>query len=84
MLGYLTDWYNLYRGSSSVVLLPTSTYQVQAILKYCNEHHIAVVPQSGNTSASGGKLSRESGEQGKAETMLGILTNKMYRIGPCV
>jgi FAD/FMN-containing dehydrogenase len=39
-----------------VVLLPTSTDQVQAVLKYCNDHRIAVVPQSGNTSASGGNV----------------------------
>ncbi|KAG2172920.1 hypothetical protein INT44_004661 [Umbelopsis vinacea] len=55
-LSFLTDWYNLYRGSSAVVLLPTTTDQVLAILKYCNDHHIAVVPQSGNTSASGGSV----------------------------
>ncbi|CAM0137888.1 D-2-hydroxyglutarate dehydrogenase, mitochondrial [Umbelopsis sp. WA50703] len=56
ILGYVSDWYNLYRGSSSVVLLPRNTEQVQSILKYCNDQHIAVVPQSGNTSASGGSV----------------------------
>lgn len=36
-------------------LFPTETEQVSAILKYCNEQRLAVVPQGGNTGVSGGQ-----------------------------
>ncbi|KAG0172680.1 hypothetical protein DFQ30_009907 [Apophysomyces sp. BC1015] len=51
-----TDWYNIFRGSPAVILTPESTEQVSDILKYCNDKDIAIVPQSGNTSASGGSV----------------------------
>ena len=52
---YTCDWYNMYRAATQVILLPETTEQVSKILKYCNDQLIAVVPQSGNTTASGGK-----------------------------
>ncbi|KAF8944890.1 hypothetical protein BGZ47_003543 [Haplosporangium gracile] len=48
------DWLNKYRGQSKLVLKPSSTEQVSKILKYCNEHKLAVVPQGGNTGLVGG------------------------------
>ncbi|KAI8093077.1 uncharacterized protein BX664DRAFT_328869 [Halteromyces radiatus] len=56
LLKHSTDWYNLFRGSPSAVLFPETTEQVSQLLTYCNKQHIAVVPQSGNTSASGGSV----------------------------
>ncbi|KAI9486136.1 MAG: hypothetical protein EXX96DRAFT_31813 [Benjaminiella poitrasii] len=53
---YNTDWFNLYRGSSSLCLFPTSTDQVSKILSYCHQHRLAVVPQGGNTGVSGGAI----------------------------
>ncbi|KAG0749874.1 hypothetical protein G6F57_011375 [Rhizopus arrhizus] len=50
------DWFNLYRGSSSLCLFPTTTEQVSKVLKYCNQHSLAVVPQGGNTGVSGGAV----------------------------
>lgn len=41
-------------GASKLVLKPTSTEEVCAILKYCNEQRLAVCPQSGNTGLVGG------------------------------
>ncbi|KAI8988713.1 hypothetical protein BDB01DRAFT_719382 [Pilobolus umbonatus] len=55
-LKYTTDWYNVYRANPPVILFPDTTEQVSQILKHCNERHIAVVPQSGNTSAAGGSV----------------------------
>ncbi|KAL0141952.1 hypothetical protein V8B55DRAFT_1493740 [Mucor lusitanicus] len=52
MIQYNTDWFNLYRGSSSLCLFPTTTEQVSQILKYCNKQKLAVVPQGGNTGVS--------------------------------
>ena len=45
----------MYRANTAIILLPETTEQVSKILKYCNDQLIAVVPQSGNTGASGGK-----------------------------
>lgn len=51
---YTCDWYNMFRANTSLILLPETTDQVSKILKYCNDECIAVVPQGGNTGASGG------------------------------
>ncbi|KAI8968015.1 hypothetical protein BDF20DRAFT_898394 [Mycotypha africana] len=51
-----TDWFNLYRGSSSLCVFPKTTKQVSQILEYCHERQIAVVPQGGNTGVSGGAV----------------------------
>ncbi|KAI9488852.1 hypothetical protein BDB00DRAFT_846393 [Zychaea mexicana] len=53
---YVCDWYNMFRANTAVILLPETTEQVSKILKYCNDQLIAVVPQSGNTGASGGSI----------------------------
>ncbi|KIW07429.1 uncharacterized protein PV09_02269 [Verruconis gallopava] len=50
------DWMNKYRGKSQLVLKPSSTEQVSQILRYCNEHRLAVVPQGGNTGLVGGSV----------------------------
>ncbi|KAG0286822.1 hypothetical protein BGZ98_004940, partial [Dissophora globulifera] len=50
------DWLRKYRGQSKLVLKPSTTEQVSKILKYCNEHRLAVVPQGGNTGLVGGSV----------------------------
>lgn len=45
-----------YRGQTKLVLKPSSTPQVSQILKYCNEHMLAVVPQGGNSGLVGGSV----------------------------
>ena len=48
------DWTKKYVGKSNLMLKPKTTEEVAAILKYCNENKIAVVPQGGNTGLVGG------------------------------
>ena len=48
------DWMKKYRGRSTVLLLPSTTAEVSAVLKHCNERRLAVVPQGGNTGLVGG------------------------------
>ncbi|KAF9147434.1 hypothetical protein BG015_010945 [Linnemannia schmuckeri] len=48
------DWMHKFRGQSKLLLKPSSTEQVSKILKYCNDHKLAVVPQGGNTGLVGG------------------------------
>ena len=53
---YNVDWMRKYKGHSSLVLVPKTREQVAAVLKYCNQHVINVVPQSGNTGLVGGSV----------------------------
>ncbi|KAJ1967797.1 D-lactate ferricytochrome c oxidoreductase [Dispira parvispora] len=56
LTGYNTDWMGKYRGQSRLVLRPKTTDQVSAILKYCHDQRLAVVPQGGNTGLVGGSV----------------------------
>lgn len=51
---YLTDWRGRYRGSALCVVRPGTTEEVAAVMRYCHESRIAVVPQGGNTGLCGG------------------------------
>ncbi|KAI0971189.1 hypothetical protein F4678DRAFT_434006 [Xylaria arbuscula] len=53
---YNGDWMRKYRGHCRLVLKPASTEEVSAILKYCNDNLLAVVPQGGNTGLVGGSV----------------------------
>ena len=54
--GYNADWMRKYRGQARVVVKPASTAEVSAVLAYCHEHSLAVVPQGGNTGLVGGSV----------------------------
>lgn len=53
---FVVDITRKYSGIGSIVLTPTTTEQISACLKYCNERVIAVVPQGGNTGLVGGSI----------------------------
>ncbi|KAI9911723.1 hypothetical protein PsorP6_008807 [Peronosclerospora sorghi] len=55
---YTVDWLKKYKSSSNhqMVLKPKTTEQISAILKYCNERNLPVVPQGGNTGLVGGSV----------------------------
>lgn len=52
----LTEWRGLFRGTTPLMMLPDSTAAVAAILGFCHQHRIAVVPQGGNTGLVGGAI----------------------------
>jgi D-2-hydroxyglutarate dehydrogenase len=52
---YRMDWTKGYIGGSFVVK-PESVKDITDIMKYCYIHHIAVVPQGGNTGLVGGQV----------------------------
>ncbi len=56
MRAYETDGLTAYRQMPLVVVLPETTAQVSAVLKYCHEQGIKVVPRGAGTSLSGGAL----------------------------
>ncbi|WP_137390101.1 FAD-linked oxidase C-terminal domain-containing protein [Rhodoligotrophos defluvii] len=51
-----SDGLTAYRQLPLVAVLPSTTAQVSAILKYCHEEGIRVVPRGAGTSLSGGAL----------------------------
>lgn len=53
---YNHDWTKQYQGQSSIVVRPASTKEVSQVLSYCNERHLGVVPQGGNTGLVGGSV----------------------------
>lgn len=59
----LVELRGLYVGTSPLVLRPTTTEQVAAIVTECRKAGIPLVPQGGNTGLCGGATPDESGEQ---------------------
>jgi glycolate oxidase len=58
---YESDGLTAYRALPMVVVLPDSVAQVRAVLAYCYEHNVKVVPRGAGTSLSGGALPLEDG-----------------------
>ena len=56
MRAFETDGLTAYRQMPLVVVLPETTAQVSAVLKYAHENEIKVVPRGAGTSLSGGAL----------------------------
>ena len=56
---YETDGLTAYRMPPLAVVLPTSTEQVAAVMRYCHQQGIRVVPRGAGTSLSGGALPLE-------------------------
>ena len=56
MKPYESDGLTAYRQMPMVVVLPSTTAQVSAVLKYCHDNGIKVVPRGAGTSLSGGAL----------------------------
>ncbi len=61
MRPFESDGLTAYRQLPMVVVLPSTTEQVAAVLRYCHENNIKVVPRGAGTSLSGGALPLEDG-----------------------
>ena len=55
---YESDGLTAYRQHPMLVVLPQTTAQVAAILRYCDENRVRVVPRGSGTSLSGGRYPR--------------------------
>jgi FAD/FMN-containing dehydrogenase len=55
------DWTKIYPPNPSAIVFPKTTEQVQAIVKFANEHQVALVPSGGRTGLSAGAVAA-SGE----------------------
>jgi glycolate oxidase len=58
---YESDGLTAYRTLPMVVVLPETVAQVSAVLTYCHENNVKVVPRGAGTSLSGGALPLEDG-----------------------
>jgi glycolate oxidase len=56
MRPYESDGLTAYKQLPFVVVLPETTAQVAAVLRYCHQHGVRVVPRGAGTSLSGGAL----------------------------
>ncbi|WP_366552780.1 FAD-linked oxidase C-terminal domain-containing protein [Aquibaculum sediminis] len=56
LAAYESDGLTAYRQPPLIVVLPETVEQVSAVLRYCNEQKVKVVPRGAGTSLSGGSL----------------------------
>lgn len=59
LVPFETDGFLAYRRRPLAVALPETTAQVAAVLKYCHDNGIPVVPRGAGTSLSGGAIPQE-------------------------
>ena len=53
---HVREWRDKFIGKAPILLMPSSTEDVQKVVRYCGEHNIAIVPQGGNTGLVGGGI----------------------------
>ncbi|MGF6227381.1 glycolate oxidase [Inquilinus ginsengisoli] len=85
---YESDGLTAYRTLPMIVVLPSTTAQVSAVLRKCHELEVKVVPRGSGTSLSGGALPLEDGVLlglGKFNKVLEIdFDNRCARVQPGV
>ncbi|MFO1070401.1 MAG: FAD-linked oxidase C-terminal domain-containing protein [Geminicoccaceae bacterium] len=85
---YESDGLTAYRAVPMAVVLPSTTAQVAAILRLCNDEHVKVVPRGAGTSLSGGALPITDGivlAMGKFNRILDIdFANRTATVQPGV
>jgi FAD/FMN-containing dehydrogenase len=77
--GYVTDYRKIHRGRAAVVVRPGTTAQVGAIMRWCFENGVPVVPQGGNTSLMGGAV---PAAEGAAVVLSLARMNKVLEVDP--
>ena len=60
---YCEDWRQILKGNALAVVRPATTEQVAAVVRFCADRRIAIVPQGGNTSMLGGATPSADGSQ---------------------
>ena len=58
---FLTDWRDMWHGRALGVAQPDTPQDVAAVVVWCSEHGVPIVPQGGNTGMSGGATPDGSG-----------------------
>ncbi len=63
---HLREWRDKFNGQTPLMLMPQDTKTAAELIAYCHTHHIAVVPQGGNTGLVGGGI---PGLEGRNEVL---------------
>ncbi len=71
---FLSDWRKRWLGKALGVAQPDSAADVAAVVRWCVQHRVPMVPQGGNTGLVGGSIPDDSG------TALVISLARMNRI----
>jgi FAD/FMN-containing dehydrogenase len=58
---WLTDWRGRFTGAALALASPASTEEVAALVRLCDKHGVAIVPQGGNSGMCGGATPDDSG-----------------------
>ena len=53
---YGRDWTRRWTPAPLAIALPATVKDVQAVVQWANDHHVAVVPSGGRTGLSGGAV----------------------------
>ncbi|MDX1508065.1 MAG: FAD-binding protein, partial [Woeseiaceae bacterium] len=53
---HLNDWRGAMRGRTALMVSPSSTEEVAAVVRACAAAGVGIVPQGGNTGLCGGAL----------------------------
>ena len=53
---YGRDWTRRWTPAPLAIALPATIEEVQDIMRWANEHHVAIVPSGGRTGLSGGAV----------------------------
>ncbi|XID74562.1 FAD-binding oxidoreductase [Alkanindiges sp. WGS2144] len=56
LMNWGKDWTKHFEPNPSVIVFPSSTVEVQAIIKLANQHRIAITPSGGRTGLSAGAV----------------------------
>ncbi len=63
---HLREWRDKFNGQTPLMLMPADTETAARLVRYCHDHHIAIVPQGGNTGLVGGGI---PGLEGRDEVL---------------
>ncbi|MEY4592981.1 MAG: hypothetical protein RIR18_1876 [Pseudomonadota bacterium] len=58
----LSDWRGRYQGQAMCAVYPKNTAEVSAVVRYCHNNRLAMVPQGGNTSLCGAATPDSTGQ----------------------
>ena len=61
LLVYECDAYTMQKNLPTAVVLPRTTEEVVAIVKFCAEHNLPIIPRGAGTSLSGTVLAVDGG-----------------------
>jgi FAD/FMN-containing dehydrogenase len=62
MAPFLSDWRGKWHGKAIGVVQPDTAEDVTAVLRWCHDNDVSVVPQGGNTGLTGGSVPGTKGD----------------------